>query len=346
MPSKTWVHGGAPLTTLNAVFSGTTAPANWLAAINAWVATANENGDSGTVLCASAPTNVGIFVDLQNDGSIPPAAVLTTMQMQFDYAVTNGPMAGGVASSAFNTSVDGSDQGIEGPGAHTGTINETNNIVTVMGSNVPADLFTNGPFGLIYAPTNTGVFAAHNRRVAISNFSITVAYTSGTVVSLSPALGPSTGNTLVTIIGTGLTGATQVTFGGTAGTSVTVLSDTKLTVLTPAHVAGAVDVTVVGVGTLTSAFTYTTLTRMTPDTGPVAGGTTVTFTGFGFTAATGVTFDGIAAAFTIVSNTTLTAVSPSHGAGAVTVVVAGTDVSGTFTYALVTRKLPPLPRLT
>ncbi|MEO6115852.1 MAG: IPT/TIG domain-containing protein, partial [Pseudolysinimonas sp.] len=57
--------------------------------------------------------------------------------------------------------------------------------------------------------------------------------------------GPDTGGTPVTITGTGFTGATSATFGGVAGTSFVVVNDTTITVVTPPHAAGAVDVVVV-----------------------------------------------------------------------------------------------------
>lgn len=94
--------------------------------------------------------------------------------------------------------------------------------------------------------------------------------------------------------------------------------------------------------------TYTTPPApptLTPSTGPVAGDTTVTIRGTGLTATTGVRFDGIAAAFTIVSDTELRAISPAHAAGAVSVVVAGAGVTLPFTYALSASKLPPIPRV-
>ena len=47
-----------------------------------------------------------------------------------------------------------------------------------------------------------------------------------TVTGLSPTSGPAAGGTLVTITGTGFTGATAVDFGTTAATSFTVVSDT------------------------------------------------------------------------------------------------------------------------
>lgn len=64
------------------------------------------------------------------------------------------------------------------------------------------------------------------------------------VNAVSPVAGPITGATTVTLTGSGFTGATAVTFGANAGTALTVVSDTQLTVVTPAAASGAVDVTV------------------------------------------------------------------------------------------------------
>ena len=50
-----------------------------------------------------------------------------------------------------------------------------------------------------------------------------------TVTGLSPTSGPEAGGTLVTITGTGFTGATAVDFGTTAATGVTVVDDTTIT---------------------------------------------------------------------------------------------------------------------
>ena len=65
-----------------------------------------------------------------------------------------------------------------------------------------------------------------------------------TVTSVSPAKGTKAGGTLVTIKGTGFISGAKVHFGSAAGTSVTVVSSTKITVRTPAHAKGTVDVTV------------------------------------------------------------------------------------------------------
>jgi hypothetical protein len=64
------------------------------------------------------------------------------------------------------------------------------------------------------------------------------------VSGVSPADGPTAGATSVTITGEYLTEVTSVTFDGVVGSDLVVTSDTELTVTTPAHAAGAVDVVV------------------------------------------------------------------------------------------------------
>jgi IPT/TIG domain len=65
-----------------------------------------------------------------------------------------------------------------------------------------------------------------------------------------------------------------------------------------------------------------TVTGVSPNTGPTAGGTAVTVTGTNFFAPMTVTFGGVAATNVVVVNgTTLTATTPAHAAGAVDVVV-------------------------
>ncbi|WP_273793303.1 autotransporter domain-containing protein [Brucella anthropi] len=79
------------------------------------------------------------------------------------------------------------------------------------------------------------------------------------ISSISPNSGPDSGGTPVVITGTNLTGATAVTFGGTAAASFTVDSSTTISAVTPPGTAGAVDVTVTtpdGTDTETGGFTY------------------------------------------------------------------------------------------
>ena len=64
-----------------------------------------------------------------------------------------------------------------------------------------------------------------------------------TVTGVSPNNGPAAGGTSVTVSGTNLTGATAVHFGTNAGTSISGVTATSLTVTSPAG-TGTVDVTV------------------------------------------------------------------------------------------------------
>jgi hypothetical protein len=89
---------------------------------------------------------------------------------------------------------------------------------------------------------------------------ITVGLPAVTVTSVTPTSGSINGHTSVTINGTGFNSGAAVTFGGAAATNVVVVSATQMTAVTPAHAAGAVDVTVTNTdtttGTLTNGFTY------------------------------------------------------------------------------------------
>jgi len=165
------------------------------------------------------------------------------------------------------------------------------------------------------------------------------------VVLVAPLTGPVSGGTAVTITGTGFAGATAVSFGGTAATTFSVDSDTTISATTPPHAEGLVSVSVTtpgGTSTVPGLFTYLPLPSpplvvlVTPPTGPTTGGTEVTITGTGFTDATAVSFDGIAATFTVDSDTTITATTPAHAFGPVAVSVTtpgGTStVPGLFAY--------------
>jgi alpha-tubulin suppressor-like RCC1 family protein len=153
-----------------------------------------------------------------------------------------------------------------------------------------------------------------------------------TITAVSPQVGPTSGGTTVTLTGAGFTGATSVVFGTTAGTGLTVVSDTSATVVAPPG-SGTVDImltTPSGTTPSSSADRYTyqslpSVTKLSSKSGPVAGATSLTITGTGFTGATGVSFGGQpAASFTVNSATSITALSPPASAGVVDVTVADT----------------------
>lgn len=173
-----------------------------------------------------------------------------------------------------------------------------------------------------------------------------------TVTSVSPATATTLGGTVLTLNGTNFKASAEVTFdvGGDRrlGTAVTLVNSTRLTVETPAHVAGVADITVRNVvddmsGTLTGQLTFIAppvLTGLTPATGLTTGGQTVTLTGTGFRTGATVRFGtalgtGVAVA---TDGLSLTVVTPSATLnGPVNVSVTNSDgqvstLNGAFTY--------------
>ena len=157
-----------------------------------------------------------------------------------------------------------------------------------------------------------------------------------TVSGLSPSFGPVAGGTTVVIVGANLAGATAVDFGGVAGTIIPGTNTaTQIIATSPARSAGAVDVTVVtpnGTSSTSSAdqFTYQVpgpaVSNVSPNSGPPAGGTSVTITGSNLSGATAVYFGStLATQLTNNANGTITVTSPAGTTGAVdvTVVTAG-----------------------
>jgi large repetitive protein len=147
------------------------------------------------------------------------------------------------------------------------------------------------------------------------------------VSQLSPAEAPFLGGTEVVIGGSGFSGADQVLFGVTPA-AFQVWSDGVVTATAPPGV-GLVQVVVrtkLGFSAAGSAsqFTYAAIpavATLTPSSGPAAGGTSVVIGGQGFTGATTVAFGGVVApAFTINSDSQITAISPP-GSGTVDVIV-------------------------
>jgi IPT/TIG domain/Sortilin, neurotensin receptor 3, len=151
-----------------------------------------------------------------------------------------------------------------------------------------------------------------------------------TVSSVSPNAGPTAGGNMVTINGTNFLSGATVNFGTTASATVTFVSATQLQAVAPAHASGTVDVTVTtpgGTSALSSADHYTydaqpTVSSVSPNAGPTAGGNTVTINGTNFVPGATVKFGALASpSVTFVSATQLKAVAPAHASGTVDVTV-------------------------
>lgn len=164
-----------------------------------------------------------------------------------------------------------------------------------------------------------------------------------TVLALSPDEGPTVGGTKVTITGEHLAGVTTVGFGGTPVTlKKPSKSQTTIKVVAPAG-SGTVDVTVTSPEGTSEAvpgdeYTYVaslpTITKLSPDFGPGAGGKPIVIHGVNFGEASEVDFGGESIPFTLKNSRTIKAtVPPAHTIGSVAVTVTTPEGTSTVTPA-------------
>ncbi len=165
-------------------------------------------------------------------------------------------------------------------------------------------------------------------------------YENVTIASISPSNGEVAGGTSVTITGTGFRDVTSVSIGGANVTSYTVVSPTQITATTGANTFGSKSVDVVTSftsGTLPSAFVYydpIVVSTISPISGNISGGTSVTITGTGFRDITSVSIGGVNVTnYTVVSDTQITATTDANTYGTKNVVVTSLYTSGTKTNA-------------
>lgn len=176
---------------------------------------------------------------------------------------------------------------------------------------------------------------------------------SPTVASVSPTSGGTAGGTVVTVTGSNFASGATVSFGG-APASVSFLSSTQLKAVTPAHAAGSVNVVITNPDSTSAAlpggFTFGTasslaVSSVTPNSGGTAGGTVVTITGLNFASGATVSFGGSAASgVSFVSANQLTATTPAHASGSVSVAVTNPDstsaaLPGGFTFGTTSSSL-------
>ena len=150
------------------------------------------------------------------------------------------------------------------------------------------------------------------------------------LASVAPNSGATVGGTTVTIRGADFTGATAVRFGSRAAPLFSIDSNSQITAVSPPG-TGTTDVTVVTPGGTSVAvpvdpFIYTTgpaVASVSPTTGALGGGNSVTVTGSGLSTVTHVSFGKTpASGIRVISDSQLTAIAPG-GVGTVDVNVAG-----------------------
>ncbi|MDX3457167.1 IPT/TIG domain-containing protein [Streptomyces sp. ME02-8801-2C] len=149
---------------------------------------------------------------------------------------------------------------------------------------------------------------------------------------ISPNQGSTGGGTLVTITGTNLSNTSAVKFGGKSATSITNVSPTQVTAVSPSG-TGTVGVTVTTPGGTSNPLSYFYVgapfkSSLSADSGPLAGGNTITLAGTGLSTATSVSFGGVTATPTVISDSSLSVTVPA-GAAAGSVSVSVTTAGGT-----------------
>lgn len=91
----------------------------------------------------------------------------------------------------------------------------------------------------------TGKKLVAKQGVTITEDEVDRLFPTAVFTAMTPTTGPAAGGTVVTITGTNLLGVSNVTFGGTNGTSLTIITSSKIQVTTPAKAAGAHAVVIV-----------------------------------------------------------------------------------------------------
>ncbi|MGI8856212.1 MAG: IPT/TIG domain-containing protein [Thermomicrobiales bacterium] len=169
-----------------------------------------------------------------------------------------------VAGVPHPFTVTARDSGGNTATSYTGTVSFSTTNTT---ATLPADYtFIAGDQGvhtfsasLLNVGTGRGITATDTVTSSITGSQSGIAVTPA-LTGISPLGGPQAGGTLLTITGIGLTGATNVSLGGSACTGILVNGGgTSLTCTTTAHAPGTVDVAVTtpnGVGIQQSGYTY------------------------------------------------------------------------------------------
>ena len=298
-------------------------------------------------------TSVNSMSDQYTYTTPPPAVTGLSVPGQ---TVAGGSTLGGTPVTITGTGFTGAYAVGFGSTPATGIV--VKNDTTVLATSPP------GVVGVVNVSVTTPV--GTSRKSPADQFTYIMRVTTPVVTGVSPHAGltstkvPKSGETSITITGTGFTGATSVDFGTTPALTMGLISDTEITATSPqvpASAAGTVDVTVTtpdGTSATGAAdlFTFVApgplsrVTGVSPTSGPDTGGTNVIITGSGLSGATAVDFGTVSVPFALDEDTgELVATSPAESVGTVDVTVTTpngvsvTTSSDRFTFT--TPQIPP-----
>ncbi|HUK89118.1 MAG TPA: IPT/TIG domain-containing protein, partial [Blastocatellia bacterium] len=333
------VAGGTSMTITGTGFvSGATVSFGNVSATSATVS-------SSTSIAATTPAHAAGPVDVS---VVNPDGGTATLPQSFQYngsttlpppranliAPSSGPPAGGtsvvITGSNFSQSATVTIGGVAATG-----VTVTNGV----------EITATTPPGALGA-ANVVVTNPDNQASTLSSaFTYANTAPAPTVTSISPASGPTSGETAITITGSGFQFGATVAIGGAPATNMIVYNSTTITCYTPPGSSGAASVVVTNYdgqsGTLTGGFTYfqapLSISSVSPNSGSTIGGTAITITGTGFASGAMVTVGSATASNVNVPNaTTIFATTPAHPAGTADVTVKigaqQTTLSGGFMY--------------
>jgi hypothetical protein len=303
-------------------------------------------GGPGTQVTV-AGSNFAGATQVTFNGAVAPGFVVnaagTSLTVAAPAGVTTGPVVVTAAGTASNGVLYTAAPVITAFTPASGLIG-TNVIIRGTDLNQPTRVLFNGipatfaavsatelaafvPVGASTGPVQ--VVTGHGSGTSITNFTIPAPV----LTAVAPAAA-AVGST-ITLTGTNLQGTTGLTFGGVAASGYTVnAAGTSLTVAVPAGATGGPLVLTAPHGSSNSlAFAVLpAITGVSPATAVV--GTQVTITGTTFSGTTQVSFNGVAAAFTFVSVTQLTAVVPVGATTGALRITTAAGSSAAFTYAV------------
>lgn len=312
--------------------------------VSAGNSTANASGYSpascNNVITVAASTSSGTLASYSNYGSTveitaPGSGIWSTLN--------SGSQQPGSASYASYSGTSMAAPHVSGVAAL---------LRAADASRTPAQILTLIQSQALGFPT-TGSMYDCTTSICGSGLLRAAAVTTPVIYSVSDATGPVTGGESVTLTGINMATASGVTFGGTSAT-ITAQTATTVTVTTPAHASGAVDIVVTnpdGTGTSSGGYRYfeaPAATSIDTASGSTAGGDFVTISGTDFAHADvqdsrwiDVSFGGSSGTVWLVSPTSVTVATPANSAGTVDVVV--TTPGGSSTLANAFTHVTPAP---
>lgn len=336
-PSNGPLAGGTPLTLTGTGFVD-------IVAIN-WEITSYSPADfvvvdSEHITCLSptgAPGPGSIDVEVVNAaddvGRLPSGFTYIAPDPQITSLSPNMAVAGTPTSVTVNGSNFDPDAQVE--------VNGTAQTTTFVSASRLTANYTPVAAGTVqFSVRNMATTAESNNML----FTVTAPPPAPTISTIVPTTGSIAGGDALVITGGNFVPGMSATIDGVLVTNGQYINPMRFECTSPPGAAGAVDVMVTttgGTATLPGGYTYAppppTVTSITPNTGPAAGGVQVTLAGTNMTGATGVSFGGtVGSGFSVVNATTVNVTTPAHINGAVDVVLqhpAGNFTStGGFTY--------------